>query len=122
MANFSFGDTAKGANVFTPLGFAVFHDQSHIIEILLQAGADKEDKFEIGGQMYTPQEYAEKYDKKKALRTLTTYKIKPPRGGAKAAAAAPAPAAATADAPKLEVGCLFLSKFLFRSLILSRLS
>ena len=98
MASFSFGDTANGANVFTPLGFATYHDQSHIIEILLQAGADKEDKFEIGGELYTPVEYAEKREKKKALKVLTTYKIKPPRAGSAAAAAAAASTPATAAA------------------------
>ena len=59
---------------------------------MLQAGADKEDKFEVGGEQYTPVEFAEKKEKKKALRALTTYKIKPPRVSKTAGAAAATPA------------------------------
>ncbi len=96
MAAFSFGDASKGANIFTPrksdqgarrsfvltsfsktkVGFAVYHDQNHIIELLLQGGADKTDTFEVGGVTYAPLDYAEQKGKKKALKTLQTYKIK----------------------------------------------
>jgi hypothetical protein len=113
VAQFAFGETASGTNIFTPservdfcgvfffllfsfeVGFATFHDQSHIIEVLLQAGGDKEEKFEVGGVKYTPIEYAEAKGKKKALKTLQTYKIKPPRvpGGGAAAVTAEVPTA-----------------------------
>ncbi len=77
---------------FSLVGFATFHDQSHIIELLLQAGADKEDKFEVGGVKYTPIEFAEQKGKKKALKTLQTYKVKPPRAAAASATASAEPA------------------------------
>lgn len=74
MAAFTTG--ATGETLFTPLTFAVYHDQSHILELLLQAGGTKEQEFTILGEKYTAISYAEKKDKKKSLKVFQTFKPK----------------------------------------------
>lgn len=105
MAQLNFGAAAAGANIFTPLGFATFHDQSHIVELLLQAGADPQQTFEFGGKTFTPVQFAEEKGKKRTLRTLQTFKPKVSATTSTAAAPSPAPA----PAPKVEEASVSLS-------------